>query len=312
VEVRFDVVGPQIDRRSFLAAGAGALAFAACGGGSGNGAKSSASTSGASGASTTAPKAGTAAWTLAAFTDFAALAPGSPQRVTFGLADKDGVLVREPPISSMAMTITKDGQPAGAPVTVQKHDQGLERPYFPLVFTPPTAGIYTASTTIEGEAVESQIQIPATPEGIQPGQPMIPLDTPTTADQRGVELLCTRSPACPLHDVTLREALGKARPVAFLVATPQFCQTAICGPVLDVLLNVRGEFPQVTFLHSEVYPTVAAAQPGAQKTVEAVTAYSLFFEPWLLLARPDGTIERRLDVIFDEVELREALADLAA
>jgi hypothetical protein len=309
VEVRFDAVASKIDRRSFLVAGAGALAFAACGGGSDGGAKSSASTSG--GSTTTAPK-GAATWTLAAFTDFESLAPGSPQRVTFGLADKDGVLVKQPPVTSMSMTLSKDGQPAGAAIEVQKHDKGLERPYFPLVFTPPTAGVYTVSTTIEGEAVESQIQIPTTPSGIQPGQPMIPLDTPTTGDKRGVELLCTRTPACPLHDVTLREALATGRPVAFLVATPQFCQTAICGPVLDVLLAVKDDFPQVTFLHSEVYPTVAAAQPGVQKTVEAVTAYKLFFEPWLLLARPDGTIERRLDVIFDEVELREALTDLAA
>jgi hypothetical protein len=309
VEVRFDFVHDQISRRSFLVAGGGALAFAACGGGS-TGAKTASSSSGAS--TTSGASDGKATWTLAAFTDFEALVPGSPQRVTFGLADKDGVLVKDPPVSTMTMTVTKDGQPVGTPITVQKHNQGLERPYFPLVFTPGSAGIYSVATTVEGAAVESQIQIPASSKGIQPGQPMIPLDTPTTTDKRGVELLCTRNPACPLHDITLREALAKGQPLAFLVATPQFCQTAICGPVLDVVLNVKDKFPQVTFLHSEVYPTVADAQPGAQKTVEAITAYNLFFEPWLLLARPDGSVKRRLDVIFDEVELGDALTDLTA
>jgi hypothetical protein len=301
----------EIDRRSFLFAGAGALAFAACGGGSNNGAKSG-SSGGSTATSPSGASSGAPEWTLASFTDFEALVPGSPQRLTFGLADKEGVLVPEPPASSMQISITQDGQPVGSPITVVKHNEGLSRPYFPLTFTPPKAGVYTLTTTIEGEAVTSQIQIPASSKAVQPGQPMIPLDTPTTSDQRGVELLCTRSPACPLHDVTLRDALAKGTPTAFLVATPQFCQTAICGPVLDVLLNVHTEFPQVTFLHSEVYPTVADAQPGAQKTVEAITTYQLFFEPWLLLAQPDGTIHRRLDVIFDEVELREALADLVA
>ena len=128
------------------------------------------------------------------------------------------------------MTVTQDGAPVGSPLKVAKHDAGLERPYFPLIFTPPAAGVYTVETTVEGTAVTSPIQIPATSKSVQPGQPMIPLDTPTTADQRGVELLCTRSPACPLHDITLREALAKGTPVAFIVATPQYCQTAICGP----------------------------------------------------------------------------------
>jgi hypothetical protein len=309
----------KIDRRSFLAAGAGALAFAACGGGSDGGAKqasqastTSAPTGSSSSNGSTSSSGGLPTWTLGVFTDFASLVPGSPQRITLGLADKDGVLVKDPPVSTMTLLVSKDGQPVGEAITAQKHDQGLERPYFPMLFTPPAEGVYTVSTTVDGVPVERQIQIPASSEGIQPGQPMVPLDTPTTADPRGVELLCTRNPACPLHDITLREALAKGSPVAFLVATPQFCQTAICGPVLDVLLNVHTEFPQITFLHSEVYPSVAAAQPGAQKTVEAITAYKLFFEPWLLLARPDGSVERRLDVIFDEVELREALTELAA
>jgi hypothetical protein len=298
----------SLGRRSFLVAGAGALAFAACGGGGSSSAKLGSGGS-SSPTSTTATR---PAWNLAAFNDFESLVPGSPQRLTFGLADKDGVLVATPPVSEMTMSISLDGQPVGTPVTSAKHDSGLSRPYFPLVFTPPSAGVYTVSTTIEGATVERQVQIPTTSKAIQPGQPMVPLDTPTTTDRRGVELLCTRSPACPLHDITLRDALTKGTPVAFLVATPQFCQTAICGPVLDVFLNVRPEFPQVTFLHSEVYPSVAAAQPGAQQTVEAITTYNLFFEPWLLLARPDGSVHRRLDVIFDEVELRDALTQLAA
>jgi hypothetical protein len=54
------------------------------------------------------------------------------------------------------------------------------------------------------------------------------LETPTVADLKGVELLCTRTPnACPLHDVTLKDALAANTPVAFLIATPKFCQTAI-------------------------------------------------------------------------------------
>lgn len=126
-------------------------------------------------------------------------------------------------------------------------------------------------------------------------------------DQHGVELLCTATPRCPLHDVTLRDALTIGQPVAFLIATPRFCQVAICGPVLDVVLKQTAAFPTVKFLHSEVYPSEAAAQPGEQQTVEAIGAYGLTFEPCLFIARADGTIASRLDTIFDETEMHEAL-----
>jgi hypothetical protein len=64
-------------------------------------------------------------------------------------------------------------------------------------------------------------------------------------------------------------------------------------------------------LHAEVYASEADAQPGQQKLTEVVNAYGLTFEPALYLARTDGTIAKRLDTIFDGVELHDALAQLA-
>ena len=107
-------------------------------------------------------------------------------------------------------------------------------------------------------------------------------------------------------------ALGGGAPIAFLIATPKYCQTAICGPVLDVLLKQKDQFPQIKMLHAEVYPSEADAQPGHQQVTEAVSAYGLTFEPALYLAKADGTIAKRIDTIFDGVELHDALAQLAA
>jgi hypothetical protein len=39
-------------------------------------------------------------------------------------------------------------------------------------------------------------------------------------------------------------------------------------------------------------------------------AYNLFFEPVLFVAQGDGTIVKRLDTIFDGVELNDALAQI--
>jgi hypothetical protein len=63
-------------------------------------------------------------------------------------------------------------------------------------------------------------------------------------------------------------------------------------------------------LHAEVYPSNAAAQPNVQRRTPVMEAYNLFFEPALFLARADGTIMRRLDTIFDAVELNDSLTQL--
>ena len=207
-------------------------------------------------------------------------------------------------------TIESNGQRIGDPVTATAHTAGIPKAYYPVVFTPPAAGVYSVSATVNNTPVEVPIQIPDSTSVVAIGQKMIPFDTPTVADQRGVELLCTRNPQCPLHDVTLRQALAGGTPVAFLIATPQFCQQAICGPVLDVLLSQKDAFPAVKMLHSEVYPTVADAQPSVLKVTDVVTAYGLTFEPALYLAGKDGTIVNRLDTIFDEAELHDALTKL--
>jgi hypothetical protein len=251
--------------------------------------------------------------TMISFSDTSALLPGHPQRVTIGFADKDGAVLSDPPAKApIVFTVESNGQRIGAPITVEAHNAGIPKAYYPVVFTPPADGVYSISASVDNAPVGTTFQIGSTTSVVAVGQPMIPFDTPMVADPRGVELLCTHNPQCPLHDVTLRDALATGTPVAFLIATPQFCQQAICGPVLDVLLSQKDAFPGVKMLHSEVYPTVADAQPGTLKVTDVVSAYGLTFEPVLYLAYKDGTIVNRLDTIFDEAELHDALTKLTS
>jgi hypothetical protein len=105
--------------------------------------------------------------------------------------------------------------------------------------------------------------------------------------------------------VTLTAAMGEGKPLALIIATPAFCQTAVCGPVLDVLLSHRDRMgDRVRMVHAEVYVN---PEESLNETTEAVKAYKLPFEPVLFLAAADGTIRARLDNIFDEVEVGEGL-----
>jgi hypothetical protein len=91
-----------------------------------------------------------------------------------------------------------------------------------------------------------------------------------------------------------------------------FCQTGVCGPVLDTVLELRAEFPRITFVHTEVYNDPNnGGDPAAAGVTETVRAYGLSFEPSLFVARADGIITTRLDNIFDRGELRTAFAEVS-
>jgi len=238
------------------------------------------------------------------------LAAGSEVRAPFGVADAEGLLLVDRTPSELAVKILgPDGATVVDAIDVVRHAEGLPRGYYPLRFTVDEPGIYTGRTEVDGEAVEMAIKVDAAADVmvIQPGATLPALASPTPAAPQEVDPICTNDPVCPLHEVTVADALGEGRPIALLVATPAFCQISICGPVLDVLLGVAGDHPDVRFLHAEVYK-----DPMTDLEVKApvVDELGLTFEPCLVLVGRDGTVLDRLDTIYDVDELSERLARL--
>lgn len=256
-------------------------------------------------------------WSLVAMTNtVASVAAGEASRVVFGVGESSGALVVDAPEQLTFRVVDDAGTEVVTALEVERHDQGLPRAYYPVGFTPPAAGIYTAFTEVEGTAIEASFQVSEAGAIVvpRPGQAFPAPTTPTVDAPDGVDPVCTRDPECGLHTVDVATAVGTA-PLAVLVSTPAFCTAAICGPVLDVLLGARDAAPHVTFVHVEVY---ASADEVARVGVEggatlapAVDAWKLPYEPCLFLVASDGTLQRRLDVIFDGGELATALAELA-
>jgi hypothetical protein len=294
---------PHLSRRTFLAGSAGLLVLAACGdGGSDEG---------------STPRldlepAGEGGRVLIAGFAFQGgyLVTGAPQRLTFQIAGADGAPTTEVP-DSLRFQLSRDGVPVGEPIEVSAHRDGVPLPYFPLRTTFVEPGTYQATVELDGSEQEQAFLVsePAEVPLVQAGQAMVPVDTPTVDDHRGVEPYCTLEPPCPLHTETLRDALTGGGPVALLVATPAFCATALCGPVLELLVEQVDDFPHIRFVHAEVYAD-AEAQGGnlaAASLTPAVEAYGLTFEPSLFVADAQGTVVARLDNVYDRVDLREAL-----
>lgn len=252
---------------------------------------------------------------LVAMADSASsLAAGEPARLPLGVGDSSGALITDPP-ETLTFTIEDvDGNEVDS-VSVARRGVGLPRAFYPLAFTPAVAGSYIARTEVDGEPVDAAFTVSDVESIVipRPGQPLPPTPTPTASDAQGVDPICTQDPPCPLHEVDVETALGTA-PLAVLVSTPAFCQTAICGPVLDLFVAAQPDAPDVTFVHVEVYQSAAEVEEqGMNATLApAVSAWELPYEPCLFLVAADGTVAERLDVIYDADELAEALARLTA
>lgn len=120
------------------------------------------------------------------------------------------------------------------------------------------------------------------------------VQTDTVASAGGdVEAIDTRRPTSDMHGDFAAD-VGK-KPVALLFATPQLCQSRVCGPVVDVGLQLRAKYgDQVDFIHQEVY-TDNDPQKGLRPPLQA---FNLRTEPWLFVVGKDGRVTARLEGSF--------------
>ena len=186
-----------------------------------------------------------------------------------------------------------------------RHDADLATPYWLFRTAINEPGFYRlilAGGPSDGAAFQVFARNEVAVPGI--GDALPPFDTPTFDNARDVSPLCTRQPEpCPMHELTLRDALALGRPIAYLVGTPAHCSTGTCAPALDALIAVRERVGDAfTFIHAEVY-----SDANATTIASAVNAVSMNFEPALFITDTSGVITARLDAVFDAVELQSVI-----
>lgn len=194
----------------------------------------------------------------------------------------------------------------GEVLDAELHTDGLPkgRGVFVTQAVFPVAGAYRAIALVKGKRVPFAVQVNPTPEAPVIGDPASTAPSPTTADALGVNPICTRQPACPLHDVSLAQVIGSGKPVAVMFATPALCQTQYCGPVLDEMLDVMDPYRErgVQFVHVDIY----ASNRGTTLS-PTVEAWGLPSEPWFYTVDGAGIIRDRLDGAFATDEVTAAL-----
>ena len=262
------------------------------------------------------------------FSSDSVIVAGIEQRLPFGLVDNGAPVVGEG--SSVVVRVVFNGtiiDEVTVPSRVVNHDHAegdgeishehadILR-YFPMRTTLPEPGIYDLEVDIQGQTVPLPVQAFA-PDDVKvviPGQRFPALITPTLAAPEPMDSICTLfAGPCPFHEHTVADVLADGDPLAFLIATPAFCSTSYCGPVLETLIEASTSFPSVRPIHLEVYENTDDADGNLSnlRAASQLAEIGLDFEPSLFLVGRDGIVADRIDNVFDRAELELALATIA-
>lgn len=246
-------------------------------------------------------------------------APGE-NRVAFGLVSSEGQFIYAPTAVYIARTPDSPARgpylaPADSLVTEPAYrsrnaateDDSIAAIYAADVDLPaagrwsglilsdvPEAGLIGTTATFK---VKRGDEIPAV------GDPAPAADTDTVAEAGDVARICTRVPPDTMHETDLTEVLGE-KPVALLFATPQLCQSRVCGPVTDIAEQLKTEYgDEVEFIHQEVY----VDNDPAQGLREPLREFNLQTEPWLFTIDADGRVAARLEGSFGVGQFEDAI-----
>ena len=139
-----------------------------------------------------------------------------------------------------------------------------------------------------------------------------PIAASPTLEGNAVEEITTDpDPDERLYMLSLDDALTNGRPTVVVFATPAFCQTAACGPLVDIVQERIDSYPGIDFVHVEVFtgfrdPDFDPTDPD--RLAPAVEAYRLVSEPWVYVVDASGIVTARFEGVMAAEELDAALS----
>lgn len=138
----------------------------------------------------------------------------------------------------------------------------------------------------------------------KPGDKAPVIHTPTAQDVGGgLSKITTRVPPDTQNKVDYAEALGK-EPIVLLFATPEFCQSRVCGPVVDVAEQAKQEYgDKAAFIHMEIYNQ----NDPDQGVRPQARAFRLPSEPYLFTIDRTGIVRDTVEGAFGLKLMHEAV-----
>ncbi len=237
-------------------------------------------------------------------------------RISFLIVDRQSQLIERPTARvwvargleqvPFATTIARL-EPIGVPGGDTADADGI---YVAKVVVPTAGKYWYMAEPVGGTKIQALGNLVVRKKSIAPavGDRAIPSRTPTLASTGGdlSALTTSRHPDRALYGVSVAQALAAHEPFVLAFATPQYCQSRTCGPVVDVVSAVRKQPTSkgVRFIHVEIY----SDNDPAKGVNQWVTQWRLPTEPFTFVVDRKGIIRTKLEGAFSAAELERAVA----
>lgn len=173
------------------------------------------------------------------------------------------------------------------------------------------AGMWGAEVSISGdgldESLKGSFEVAAEPSTPAVGDKVPASDTATIDEVADLSDISTDDdPEQSFYETSIKEAVKKGEPFVAVFATPKYCTSAVCGPTLDDVETVAKDFPNVTFIHTEIYKDLEPTNPP----IEPVIEWGLPSEPWVFVVDSEGRLVAKFEGSAPAQELRPVLESL--
>jgi hypothetical protein len=242
-------------------------------------------------------------------------APGT-NRFTFLVIDGQGRVVTRPTAkvwlakglkakpfaetSAKAEPIGVNGNEPGEPQEVFVAHLDIAKPGTYWVLAEPVGG--RKIQAVGNVVVKSETAAPDV------GAAAFPSETPTLANATLKQLTTSTKPDPELYRSSVADSVVAKKPFVVVFATPKYCTSRTCGPVVDVVSAVRRkhEGSGIRFIHAEIYKN----NDPTKGENTWVREWKLPSEPWVFLVGSDGTVKERFEGSVSVDELDAAVAKL--
>lgn len=236
-------------------------------------------------------------------------------RISFLVVDKQSRVVERPmarvwvarglkrrPFAETTARLEPIGVPGGA-------SAGVGGIYVATIETPTPGTYWILAEPVGGRRIQAlgNVVVRRTSRAPSVGDRAIASDTPTLASTGNdlAALTTSRKPDRALYRTSVAQAIAAREPFVVAFATPQYCQSRTCGPVVDVVSAVRRKTgPGVRFVHVEIYEDNDPAK-GVNRWV---SEWRLPTEPFTYVVDRRGVIRTKLEGAFSVAELERAVA----
>ena len=231
------------------------------------------------------------------------------QRILVAVTDlPTGEMVATPDITPVAVLRDDIGSPLG-------EYEGE------FVWTIPDAvGVYAFYVDIPGPATYqltidagelgelAPIGFVATEEPVQVavGEEAPRSESRTLGDAALEDLTSDPTPEESFYEMTVAEAV-ESGPSVLIFATPAWCTSQSCGPMLDQVQEVADDYQDLNYVHVEVYENIHVTDRADLVLVPTVEEWGLPSEPWLYVTDDEGTVTAAFEGAVSDAELRAAL-----